>query len=124
MNKKIIIGLVIAGVVIAGGVYLYNRNKKNADSKKPVTDNKNLATQSDALEVLDLISKKDSPLTPEQIKAFVELYTTNIDKDSHAKIKAVLSKKESEWTLEDKLNIVSLTDKVLKKLKDQVKNSK
>jgi flagellar motor component MotA len=29
MNKKLIIGIVVAVVVIAGGVYLYNRNKPN-----------------------------------------------------------------------------------------------
>lgn len=116
MNKKIIIGLVIAGLVVAGGVYLYSRNKKGAEEKKPVGEKKDMATELDALEVLDILSKKDTPLSPDKIKKFVTLYTTNIDKDAHAKIKSVLSKKESEWSSQDKLTIFTLTDNVLKPL--------
>lgn len=40
MNKKLIIGLIVAGVVIAGGVYLYNQNKKGTEKKNNVATNK------------------------------------------------------------------------------------
>ena len=113
MNKKIIIGLVVAGVVIVGWVYLYNRNKKNAEIKKPVTDNKNLTTQSDATDFLDLIVKRgNKPYNPNQIKKYVELYTTNIDKDLHKRLMIALTKKESEFNTQDKLDLTVLKEKV------------
>ena len=113
MNKKIIIGLVVAGVVIVGWVYLYNLNKKNAEIKKPVTDNKNLTTQSDATDFLDLFVKRgNKPYNPNQIKKYVELYTTNIDKDLHKRLMIALTKKESEFNTQDKLDITVLNEKV------------
>ena len=111
MNKKtIIIGLIIAGVVIAGGVYLYNRNKSNATTIP-------MASESDALEMIDILDKKDnSNMSTEKISKFVKLYISNIDKNLHSKLKSVLSKKESDWTSQDKLDASILINKVIKPL--------
>jgi predicted nucleic acid-binding protein len=110
MNKKIIIGLVVAGLVIAGGVYLYNRNKKATDKKN------NMATEKDALEVIDLLGKKDTPYTTEQVSKFVPIYTSSIDKDTHKNILTTISKKEAEWSAQDKLYSAQLIQ-VVNKLK-------
>jgi len=109
MNKKLIIGIVIASVVIisVGGVYLYNRNKKPID-KKP-----NLATESQALEMVDLIGKKDEPLLIEETKKFVDLYMVNIDEDLHKRLILALNKKESSLTSKDKLDWATLEEKVI-----------
>ena len=113
MNKKLIIGLIVAGVVVVvvgGGVYLYNKNKKNQESKK------NFASESDAIELADLIGKKDEPLSEDKTKNFIELYKANIDKDLHKRLVSVLNKKESSWTSKDKLDTSVLDSKVLKPL--------
>jgi hypothetical protein len=116
MNKKtIIIGLIITGVVIAGGIYLYQRNKK---AKEVVV------SDVDAMEVIDLLNKRDTPLSADNSKLFVDLYVKNIKKDTHAQIKTLLSKKESEWNTQDKLTLLILSDKVLKPLKDKTQTGK
>jgi len=109
MNKKLIIGIVIASVVVigVGVIYLHNRNKKATD-KKP-----NLATESEALEMVDLIGKKDEPLSIEKTKKFVDLYMVNIDEDLHKRLIAVLNKKESTATSKDKLDWATLEEKVI-----------
>lgn len=108
MNKKtIIIGLIITGVVIAGGVYLYNRNK----SYKKIR----MASESDAIEMIDILDKNDnSKMSTEKISKFVKLYTSNIDKNFDAKLKSVMSKKESDFTTQDKLDALILIEKVIK----------
>jgi hypothetical protein len=122
MNKKtIIIGLIITGVVIAGGIYLYQRNKK---AKKVVVTDPNAVTDVDAMEVIDLLNKRDTPLSADNSKLFVDLYVKNIKKDTHAQIKTLLSKKESEWNTQDKLTFLILLDKVLKPLKDKTQTGK
>jgi hypothetical protein len=123
MNKKIIIGVVIAGVVvIAGGLYLNNKNKKAKqkaiDEEKKnqvVTKTNNDITESDAIEVIDLIDKKDGkPSSIEYVKTFIPLYLSNIDKQTHEKIKSIMMKNESDWTTQDKLTSLILIDKVVK----------
>lgn len=122
MNKKtIIIGLIITGVVVAGGIYLYRRNKK---AKEVVVTDPNAVTEADAMEVLDLINKRDTPLSAENSKLFVDIYVKNIKKDTHAQLKTLLSKKESDWTTQDKLTFLILLDKVLKPLKDKIATEK
>ena len=107
MNKKIIIISVIVGVAIIGGVYLYNKNKKDTEEKN------NLATQKDATDIMDLIVKRgNKPYDANQIKKYVELYTTNIDKDLHKRLMIALTKKESEFNTQDKLDITVLNEKV------------
>ena len=107
MNKKIIIISVIVGVAIIGGVYLYNKNKKDTEEKN------NLATQKDATDIMDLIVKRgNKPYNPNQIKKYVELYTTNIDKDLHKRLMIALTKKESEFNTQDKLDLTVLKEKV------------
>jgi len=104
MNKKtIIIGLIITSVVIAGGIYLYQRNK--------------VVTDVDAMEVIDVLNKRDTPFSADNSKLFVDLYVKNIKKDTHAQIKTLLSKKESEWNSQDKRAFRILLDKVLNPLK-------
>jgi tRNA G18 (ribose-2'-O)-methylase SpoU len=122
MNKKtIIIGLIITGVVVAGGIYLYRRNKK---AKEVVVTDPNAVTEADAMEVLDLLNKKDTPLSADNSKLFVDIYVKNIKKDTHAQLKTLLSKKESDWNTQDKLTFLILLDKVLKPLKDQISTGK
>ena len=111
-NKKNIIGLLIAGVVIIGGVYLYRRNKKAKEIKS------NVVTEEDALKVLDFLNKKDTPLTPTQKKAFVELYMTKVNKVTSDKILVTIQKKESDWNFQDKLNFGVLLAEVLIRLKE------
>jgi hypothetical protein len=122
MNKKtIIIGLIITGVVVAGGIYLYQRNKK---AKEVVVTDPNAVTEADAMEVLDLLNKRDTPLSADNSKLFVDIYVKNIKKDTHAQLKTLLSKKESEWNTQDKLTFLILLDKVLKPLKDKTQTGK
>ena len=111
MNKKLIIGLIVAGVVIAGGVYLYNRNKKATDKKN------NMATEKDAVELIDLLGKKDTPYTTKNVSKFVPIYTSSIDKDTHKNIITAFSKKEEEWSAQDKLYASKLIE-VVNKLKE------
>jgi len=109
MNKKIIITSVIVGVAIIGGLYLYNKNKKDTEKKN------NLATEKDATDILDLLVKRgNKPYNRNQIKKYVELYTTNIDKDLHKRLMITLTKKESEFNTQDKLDVVVLNEKVAK----------
>lgn len=113
MNKKtIIIGLIIAGVVIGGGFLYYNHKKKN----DLLNSKSNMASKSDALLVADILGKKDTPLKAEQINQFVQLYTSSIDSDSHKKIVLALGKKESDWTSQEKLDTLPLSEKVLMKM--------
>jgi flagellar basal body-associated protein FliL len=133
-KKKIIIGLIIAGVVVGGAIYFYKKNKKapkkdsdNEQTNNKETNNKEIGaevTEKDAIEIVDLINKRDTPYTAEQSKLFIDLYLANIlKKDTHEKIKALLSKKESEWNTEDKLTFLILSDKVLKTFKSQLGES-
>lgn len=128
-KKKIIIGLIIAGVVVGGAIYFYKKNKKapKKDSDNEETNNKETGaevTEKDAIEIVDLINKRNTPYTAEQSKLFIDLYLANIlKKDTHEKIKALLSKKESEWNTEDKLTFLILSDKVLKTFKSQLGES-
>lgn len=108
MNKKTLISLLVAGALIAGGFYLYNRNKKANEFKK------NFPAESDAREVARLVGKIGTPYNSEQTKIFVELYISKIDKESKNKIKTALSKNESDWTAEDKQAYADLTEYVLK----------
>lgn len=121
MNKKTIIIGVIVGVAIIGGIYLYRRNKK---AKEVVVTDPNAVTEADAMEVLDLLNKKDTPLSADNSKLFVDIYVKNIKKDTHTQLKSLLSKKESDWTTQDKLTFLILLDKVLKPLKDQISTGK
>ena len=59
-----------------------------------------------------------------QIKPFLDLYMSNIDKDSHVKIKSTLNKKESDWTTQDRLTSVMLIDKVVKPFKVAIQKPK
>ena len=76
------------------------------------------------MEVIDLLNKRDTPLSADNSKSFVDLYVKNIKKDTHAQIKTLLSKKESEWNTQDKLTFLILLDKVLKPLKDKTQTGK
>ena len=123
MNKKLIIGIVVAVVVIAGGVYLYNRNKKPTDKakNKSTDEKKNLISETDASEMADIMFKKYADFTKEYRKPFIELYISNFDKDSHAKLKSIFSKKDVDWTEQEKLEGQIMKDKVIKPLKDKMK---
>jgi hypothetical protein len=108
MNKKLIIGLIFGGALIAGGLYWYNRNKKANEFKK------NFPAESEALEIAKLVGEINIPYNSEQKKIFVELYISKIDKESNKKIKTALNKNESDWTAEDKQAYADLTEYVLK----------
>ena len=97
MNKKIIIiGLIVTGVVI-GGLYLYKKRNKSSENKssenKSSDIKKNMATEKDAIEIVDLISRNYNKPSVEYIKEFVNLYVSNIDKETHEKLKSIFTKK-------------------------------
>lgn len=98
MNKKLIIGLIVAGVVIGGAIYFYNRNKKSTSAPS-----KEMATEQDALKVADILGKKDSPMDAGQLKKWVPAYTSTISKADHDGIVKVINKPESSWSSADKL---------------------
>jgi hypothetical protein len=76
-----------------------------------------MATEKDAIEVADILGKKDSPMNTNQMKYFIQLYTQNIDKDLHSKIVPIVTKNESSWTTQDKLDFDKFKELVLVKLK-------
>ena len=108
MNKKTLISLLVAGALIAGGLYLYNRNKKATEIKN------DLYSESDAIQVAKLVGERDIPYNSKQTKKFVELYNANINKETNEKIKTALNKNESYWSAEDKQAYADLTEYVLK----------
>ena len=73
------------------------------------------------MEIIELLGAKnkcvrviESCITLEQLKVakkYVELYTTNIDKDLHKRLMIALTKKESEFNTQDKLDINVLNEK-------------
>ena len=111
MNKKLIIGIVLGGALIVGGFYFYNKNKKATELKKY------FASESDALQVVDALNKRDTPYTSEQTKKFVDIYKVNVDKDLHTRILSAVNKKESDFNTEDKISSAILIDKVINKIK-------
>ena len=102
MNKKYIIGFLITGVLIAGGVYLYIRNK-----------NKDVVTRRDALKVFDYANNRDAKLSRGQKQAFVDLYKLKINKVLSDKILLAIEKNESERNAEDNANLVTLYQDVV-----------
>ena len=117
MNKKYIIGGVVLLGLIVGGVYIYNK-------RKLAELNKNVVTEKDALEIVALLGQRDTPFSAEQMKAFVPIYVANIKKDTHNEIKGLLNKKESDWTIEDKVTFLTLLQKVINPLKDKLPQPK
>lgn len=104
MNKKYIIGILVAGAVIGGAYYLYSRNKKNGSTKK------NMTTDKDALQVADILGKKDTPMDAEKLKKWIPAYTSTISKDEHESIIKVINKPDSTWSSEDKVIASKLLD--------------
>ena len=100
MNKKYIIGFLITGVLIAGGIYLYNINK-------------NVVTKIDALKVFDYANNRDAKLSRGQKQAFVDLYNLKINKTLSDKILLAIEKNESERNEEDNANLVTLYQDVV-----------
>ena len=118
MNKKLIIGIVVAGLVIGGAIYIYRKNKNKTDTGS--TDTGTTTTEKDALEMADILSKKDKPVPIIFMKKFVDLYTKNISKDLHKTLLVVASKKESEWTTQEKLDMSILINKVFLPLSTEI----
>ena len=118
MNKKLIIGIVVAGLVIGGAIYIYRKNKNKTDTGS--TDTGTKTTEKDALEMADILSKKDKPVPIIFMKKFVDLYTKNISKDLHKTLLVVASKKESEWTTQEKLDMSILINKVFLPLSTEI----
>jgi alpha-mannosidase len=109
-NKKIIISLLVIGVVVGGAIYIYRKNKKKTETGS--TDTGTMTTEKDALEMADVLGKKDQNIPIIFMKKFVDLYTKNINKDLHKTLLVVASKKESEWTTQEKLDMSILINKV------------
>jgi alpha-mannosidase len=109
-NKKIIISLLVIGVVVGGAIYIYRKNKKKTETSS--TDTGTMTTEKDALEMADVLGKKDQNIPIIFMKKFVDLYTKNINKDLHKTLLVVASKKESEWTTQEKLDMSILINKV------------
>lgn len=117
-NKKIIISLLVIGVVVGGAIYIYRKNKKKTDTGD--SDTGTMATEKDALEMADVLGKKDQSVPIIFMKKFVDLYTKNISKDLHKTLLVVASKKESEWTEQEKLDMSILINKVFLPLKNKM----
>jgi hypothetical protein len=116
-NKKIIISVLVVGLAIGVGIYIYQKNKKKTDTDS--TDS-TMATEKDALEMAEILGKKDKPIPIVFMKKFVDSYTKNISKDLHKSLLVITSKKESEWTAQDKLDMSTLINKVFAPLKSQM----
>ena len=84
------------------------------------TDTGTKTTEKDALEMADILSKKDKPVPIIFMKKFVDLYTKNISKDLHKTLLVVASKKESEWTTQEKLDMSILINKVFLPLSTEI----
>jgi hypothetical protein len=117
-NKKIIISLLVIGVVVGGAIYIYRKNKKKTETGD--TDTGKMTTEKDALEMADVLSKKEQPVPIIFMKKFVDLYTKNISKDLHKTLLVVASKKESEWTTQEKLDMSILINKVFLPLSTEI----
>lgn len=114
-NNKLIISLLIAGAVIGFGIYIYRKNKKTKDTTNTggtATTTGGMTTESDAIEMADILSKKNQPVPILFMKDFVDLYTKNISKELHKSLVVVASKKESDWTTQEKLDMSILINKV------------
>ena len=109
-NKKIIISLLVIGVVVGGAIYIYRKNKNKTETGSSNTGT--MTTEKDALEMADVLGKKDQNIPIIFMKKFVDLYTKNINKDLHKTLLVVASKKESEWTTQEKLDMSILINKV------------
>lgn len=129
MNKKTIItGVVIAGIVIIGAIYLNNRKKiakqkamEEERKKQEVAKADNEITESDAIEILNIIEKKEGGASPlEYVKTFIPLYLSNIDKNTHEKIKSIMMKNEKDWTTQERLTVSILSDKVIQPSKNAI----
>ena len=115
-NKKIIISVLVLGLVVGGAIYIYRKNKMKTDTN----DTNTMATESDALQMADILGKKDKPIPIVFMKKFVDSYTKNISKDLHKSLLVTTSKKESEWTAQEKLDMSTLINKVFAPLKSQM----
>ena len=114
-NKKIIISVLVVGLAIGVGIYIYQKNKNKTDS----TDS-TMATEKDALEMAEILGKKDKPIPIVFMKKFVDSYTKNISKDLHKSLLVITSKNESEWTAQEKLDMSTLINKVFVPLKTKM----
>ena len=114
-NKKIIISVLVVGLAIGVGIYIYQKNKNKTDS----TDS-NMATEKDALEMAEILGKKDKPIPIVFMKKFVDSYTKNISKDLHKSLLVITSKNESEWTPQEKLDMSILINQVFAPLKTKM----
>jgi len=114
-NKKIIISVLVVGLAIGVGIYIYQKNKNKTDS----TDS-TMATEKDALEMAEILGKKDKPIPIVFMKKFVDSYTKNISKDLHKSLLVITSKNESEWTPQEKLDMSTLINKVFVPLKTKM----
>jgi len=117
-NKKIIISVLVVGLAIGVGIYIYQKNKKKTDTDS--TDTKTMATESDALEMAEILGKKDKPIPIVFMKKFVDSYTKNISKDLHKSLLVITSKNESEWTPQEKLDMSILINQVFAPLKTKM----
>lgn len=132
MNRKYIIGILVAGAVIGIGYYLYSRNKNNDSKKKNDTIDNGSTTEKDALKVVDALHKSASTnnyaygdilprqnfkrdgnkLPLEKLNNFVKSYVENVDKKLHNKILATMNKEKSNWDSQDLLNMSELKQRI------------
>ena len=124
-NKKLIISLLITGAVVGLGIYFYRKNKKPKETNNTDgTANNGMATESDAIQIADILSKKNQPVPVPFMKEFVDLYTKNISKKLHKSLVVIAGKKESDWTTQEKLDMSILINKVFLPLSTQIGQAK
>ena len=123
---KYIIGILITGVVIAGGVYLYIRNKK-------------VVTKRDALKVFDFLLNREGDRLNSKEKekvrreTFVDLYKLKMDKVLSDKLLLLIKKSDystnaetmvSKWTKEEKADFLTFNKLVLTPYLQMLKKNK
>ena len=95
------------------------KNKILKEADKSTINKSNLASKSEALQVLNLwTTKGDLNLNENQKNYFAELYSQKIDKDLHNRLMVTLNKKgEYEWNDQDRKDVAFLGDEVIRFLK-------
>jgi len=114
MNKKIIIGLIVATGVIVGYLFLI---KKPSVAKKDYND-KTLATQKDGFDFYTKLSTEGNwGYSDEGIGRFIKLYSENVTKGKHNQIMDILNGSRESRSADQTKIIDDTFDVVVAKLK-------
>jgi hypothetical protein len=114
MNKKIIIGLLVATGLVVGYYYF---SKKTSVAKKDYND-KSMATQKDGLDYYTKLSSEQQwSYSDEGIGRFIKLYSENITKGKHNQMMDILNSSKVNRSTDQTKIIDDTFDSVVAKLK-------